>query len=514
MNAMQRGSVPSRGPVSATGARIGLRSAPYTGPATGDRLATVTVLDALRTKKSAVPRAQLYSRPKHKTHRKPSRLPDLRFRAFVVAGMFAAVSLLYALQGLLWPSNPVPRTWSAVAWSAASALWLSALLPAGCQLAGLLIYRPPRWTNAGRPIPQFVCWRIVSRGTNTDALAATINRCRQEMRVTPLFRYIIEVVTDIPNPALPPPARDLAYITVPPSYRTRAGSLFKARALQYAVERSPLPNRAWIVHLDEETHPTASGIKGIARMISEEEASGRLRIGQGAILYHRKWRIHPFLTLADMARTGDDLGRFHLGHRLGVTIFGLHGSYIVVRNDVEKSVGFDFGPQGSITEDAFWALTSMEAGHRCRWVHGYLEEQSTESIMDFLKQRRRWFQGIVKVCLHAPVRLRWRAMLSACTLLWGIAPVTMAYTIIHFITGGSVNPTVKALADGSFAVYIVTALAGLRANLTEHGIRTHVHRIAWALALIVCMPVFSLLESASVAYALAVPGKGFHVVKK
>lgn len=376
------------------------------------------------------------------------------------------------------------------------------------------MHRHPRDLARTPPVPHLVSWRIVSRGTNTDALADTIRRCRQEMRSTPLFRYIIEVVTDVPNLALPAPGIDLAYITVPPSYQTSAGSLFKARALHYATETSPLPDDAWIVHLDEETHPTASGIRGIARMIAEEEASLRLRIGQGTILYHRNWRRHPFLTLADMSRTGDDLGRFHLAHRSGMTLFGMHGSYIVVRNDVEKSVGFDFGPEGSTTEDAFWALLSMQEGHRCRWVHGYLEEQSTQGLMDFLKQRRRWFQGIVKVCRHAPVRFRWRAVLTLSTALWALAPLTAAYTAAHFAAGGFVSPLVTAMADATFAVYIVTGLAGVRINLTEHGIRRPVRRAGWYLLWLLCLPLFSLMESASVAYAIARPSSGFHVVKK
>ena len=126
------------------------------------------------------------------------------------------------------------------------------------------------------------------------------------------------------------------------------------------------------------------------------------RIGRGAILYHRQWRTHPILTLADNVRTGDDFARFHFQHRLSVTVFGLHGSYIVVKNSVEKQIGFDFGPKGSITEDAFWAMVAMQDGYRCRWVDGYLEEQSTQSVSDFVRQRRRWFQGLAKVALYAP----------------------------------------------------------------------------------------------------------------
>ena len=249
-------------------------------------------------------------------------------------------------------------------------------------------------------------------------------------------------------------------------------------------------------------------------MIREEEESGQLRVGQGAILYHRQWRKHPIMTLADNVRTGDDFARFHFQHRLGRTVFGLHGSYIVVRNDVEKSVGFDFGPVGSITEDAFWALVLMQHGGRARWVDGYLEEQSTQSLRDFVKQRRRWFQGLVKVSLFAPVKLRWRACLGINTLLWSIAPLGALYTIGHAFYGFEVNPTIRALANLSFAEFMTLYLIGLKANLDEHGITHPISRLGWSLAQLALTPFFSLLESAGVATAIVRPVAGFHVVSK
>ncbi len=167
--------------------------------------------------------------------------------------------------------------------------------------------------------------------------------------------------TDTSHDGLPAPAADLVYLRVPASYRTPGGTRNKARALEYALHHSKLPDDAWIVHLDEETQPTPSGIRGIARMIAEEEHLGRPRIGQGTIVYHRDWEDHPFFTLSDCIRTGSDLGRLYLSMRAGIPLFGLHGSYIVVRNDVEKQVGFDVGEVGSITEDqGSWAAS------RCR----------------------------------------------------------------------------------------------------------------------------------------------------
>lgn len=463
---------------------------------------------------TAIPGGFAASPSRRSTHRAHSPWPDIKHRSFVLTSMAVIVALIYLVQRLAWPSDAFSRSRGSEVWSLASLVWLAPLLPAACELTGLLMFEHPRWLKRDQRIPHLVCWRIVSRGLNKEALTATILRCRAESRALPLFRYVIEVVVDTSGDDLPSEAPDLHYIRVPKGYQTQGGTKAKARALNYALHASPLPATAWIVHLDEETHPTASGIRGIARAIAEEEESGRLRIGQGMITYHRDWRHHPFFTLSDCIRTGSDVGRTFLSMRIGAPLFGMHGSFIVVRNDVEKATGFDIGPEGSVTEDAWWGYLQMDAGNRCRWVDGVLEEQCTQTVQDFLKQRRRWFSGLVMVARKAPVRLRWRLMLAVNMAAWALAPFAWGYTIAHFITGGYVDPAVRALANGAFAVYIVTTLVGLRVNMDEHGIRSPLHRIGWCATWLACMPVFSLLESISVAYALASPARGFHVVKK
>ena len=428
--------------------------------------------------------------------------------------MGVGIAFLYILQMWLWPEVSHPVDTVGTVWSWGSLLWLGAVIPGSLGLLGMLAYRHPRDLQDQRPIRSLVSLRIVSRGTNVEALTATIRRCQQEMARTPLFPYLIEVVTDTRDIDLPPPNEDLCYILVPTGYQTPKGSQFKARALHYALQASEIPDDAWIVHLDEETQLTPSGIKGICKMIREEEESGRLRIGQGAILYHRRWKKNPILTLADNVRTGDDFARFHFQHRLGITVFGLHGSYIVTRNDIEKSIGFDFGPVGSITEDAFWALIAMERGYRARWVEGYLEEQSTLSILDFVKQRRRWYQGLMKVSLFAPVKRRWKLCIATNTLLWTFAPFGALYTIGHFFWGFTPEGWIRFLANYSYASFATLYLVGLRANLDEHGIWNLPQRVVWALAQIVLLPAFTLMEGAGVLSAILKPVQGFHVINK
>ncbi|HEY5225817.1 MAG TPA: glycosyltransferase family 2 protein [Methylovirgula sp.] len=391
------------------------------------------------------------------------------------------------------------------------------MIPGTVGLVGAFAYRHPTTLDDAQPIKQQICWRIITSGKNIEIVLRTILRCRAEMKRTPLAPYVIEVVIDkCSNVAfLPQRDADVRVITVPEDYRTSNGSRFKARALHYALLNSPISDGTWIVHLDEETQPTSSGIKGICKFISEAESTGRLKIGQGCLVYHREWERHPFLTLADIGRTGDDFARFHFQNRLGVTLFGLHGSYIVVRNDIEKATGgFDFGPRGDITEDAFWAMKAMQQGIRCAWVEGYLEEQSCMTFSDFLRQRRRWFQGLVQVALHAPVAIRWRVCLAFNTLLWGLAPFAMFYTLGNLVHHVTISPTVRILASYSFASFATLYITGLAANMAEHGITSWPRCVFLTAKVLLLLPVFAAMEGLGVLWALLEPARGFDVVKK
>jgi egghead protein (zeste-white 4 protein) len=452
-------------------------------------------------------------RPRSVASNATARRELLPRRLLVILWTASAVAGLYAVQHVLFPNAGImPHDWRQWMYASLCLLWVLPILPGGLGLAGGLWYSHRDNTGA-EPIETLVSWRIVSRGTNVAALRSTIERCQREMAQRPLFPYVIEVVVDGTVHDLPD-APEIRYIVVPADYRTPNGSLFKARALQYVLDNSPLADDAWIVHLDEETQPTRSGIEGIAQMIREEEQTGALRIGQGCILYHRDWKRHPILTLADMVRTGDDLARFHFQHKVGRTIFGMHGSYIVVRNSVAKEVGFDFGPEGSITEDAFWALVQMHNGRRARWCDGYLEEQSTQSAMDFVKQRRRWFLGLMKVSRHAPVPLRWRLPLGVNTIIWALAPFGFLYTVAHLFYGTEVPGLVRALANLAYASFVVLYVMGLRVNLDEAGEHRWWKRQFWYASVILLLPVFSTLEAAGVLYGFIRPEPGFHVVRK
>lgn len=426
------------------------------------------------------------------------------------------------LRSLVFPKTGIPSPWSSE-WWAQPLLSVVLILPVmhyGITFIGALLFYYDTELDMVASTSTPVVWRIVSRGFNSECLLETISRCREEMRRNPLFPFLIEVVTD-GDTFVAPKASDVVHLTVPQKYETQYGTLFKARALHYACQFSVVPDEAWVVHLDEETRPTSSGIKGIASFISEcERKCDFRRIGQGIILYHRSWRTHPLLTLADMARTGEDIGSFYLQNRIGYPFVGLHGAYIVCRQKEERKLGFDLGADGSITEDCWWMFSAAQKGFKLQWVHGYLEEQSTESLMDFLKQRRRWMVGLLKVMRLHPTSLSVRGMFILLMTKWIFAPIILpiqfmyvAMILVHRI---DIPYVVALLGFFNIAMVFYPYLIGWCVNLTEGMDVRKVNVLGWTLVLVALVPVFQFLElfALTLSFVSSRSAQGFHVVEK
>jgi len=435
-----------------------------------------------------------------------------RLQAFsIVTGIFLA--LLY-LHFAMLPRGISGSGFFVDVYTWSSLLCVTPFVFTAASVVGLLFYRARSSVDEKlEPIVTPVVFRIVSRGLDRATVWKTVESVRSSLETHALFPHWIEVVTDSAEIALPW-SDDLRAIAVPRGYRTPNGSLYKARALHYALEFSTLPDHGWIVHLDEETCVTPSFVVGIRRAVEEEERSGRHRTGAGIILYHHSLDSHPLMTLAESTRSGDDSGRYQLVQRLGFPIFGLHGSGILIRNSVEKAIGFDFGPGGSITEDAYLALFQMAHGYRARWVDGYVVEQAAFTLSDYLRQRRRWFVGITKTAMHAPVAFRYRAPMLVGMLAWALSWASVSYTYSSLIAGSRAPAPVVVLSDFVLATYVALGLIGLKLNLDGYGPMPLRRRVALYVAQLLCTPLFSIIEGSAVFYGLVHPDQKFHVVRK
>ncbi|MCH1771387.1 MULTISPECIES: glycosyltransferase family 2 protein [Metallosphaera] len=169
---------------------------------------------------------------------------------------------------------------------------------------------------------------------------------------------------------------------VPAEYGTRNGSMFKARALQYAVEqRRGTGSDTWVYYHDEETVFGEDSVLGIAEFVQ-----GDRDVGVHPIVYPVNWRGDVLSTIETL-RTSNDVVSLSLSPR------GMwHGSGFMVRGEVEREIGWDFGPVRA--EDL---LFHLRASRRFRYgvMKGFVYEIPPQNFMDFMRQRRRWILGIL-----------------------------------------------------------------------------------------------------------------------
>jgi len=314
---------------------------------------------------------------------------------------------------------------------------------------GLILYdiRQPRSIELKCSLVEspLLCVRIVTRGLYPTLINQNLRNHLEVANKVGLTNFVLEVVTDN-QIKLDVTEHQMKYVkqtVVPDSYTSKNGSLNKARALQYCLEDgvNTLRESDWILHLDEETRLTADSLKGVLNFINN---SGGHTFGQGVILYGAQPELpfssgwtrlqHRLCTVADSVRVADDLGKhraqFKLLHR---PYFGIKGSYVVSKFSAEHEVGWDFGPPGSKTEDAWMCLVAIEKGFTFDFVEGDMLERSPFTFTDFFKQRRRWMQGIFMVAATPTLKLRTRLLIGSGLAVWLTLPLATTGVILQIL---------------------------------------------------------------------------------
>eukprot|EP00923_Selenidium_pygospionis_P046041 GHVN01079460.1.p1 GENE.GHVN01079460.1~~GHVN01079460.1.p1 ORF type:complete len:536 (-),score=15.23 GHVN01079460.1:203-1810(-) len=364
--------------------------------------------------------------------------------------------------------------------------------------------------------------RVCTKGSNVNLVRETTCYNVKLLEKTSL-PWLVEVVTDN-SLGLKGYFNKLGFaedriheIVVPDSYVAPSGCQYKARALNYALQDgvSDLTDDDFIVHLDEETKLDDSCLVGIAQFLAKHPD----RIGQGIILYGRDVVINPLTTVADSIRVSDDYCRFRVCFTAGNALQGMHGSYVVVNAGIERQVTFDFGPAGSITEDAVFALAAMQRGVKFGFIDGVMLEKSPFTFMDFLKQRRRWLQGLWLIVCMKWLHVKNKFLLAISVFAWSIAPLgSLAFLVIPLVVrfiGPSSTPLVlkliRTLLSGTVSwVYIWGSLMNFSWSSQRWMYPVYV------ILTTVTIPLCWMLETLSVAYALLTFRKSsdFYVVQK
>mmetsp|Transcript_154263 Transcript_154263/g.268739 ORF Transcript_154263/g.268739 Transcript_154263/m.268739 type:complete len:1199 (-) Transcript_154263:119-3715(-) len=310
------------------------------------------------------------------------------------------------------------------------------------------VHTMPRLLARARKQEDFVMhFRYCTRGTNRQLVNDNLKLAKAVMFESglPESRWCLEVITD--NAIVSPGHGDqVSEVVVPESYVCPNGGKYKARALHYAIDarfKVPTGDQDWIIHLDEETQFDIHTVCAMYRHCQREHAavaSGRKKlgnIGQGIIVYNYGTVPDCQLAgLADVCRVSGDFGKFRLSYELGRPIIGMHGSFVVCSQAVERLVGFDAGIAGSVTEDTYFALKAWgQVDARWSFIDGFMFEQSPFGALDFMKQRGRWFHGMYLTCTSTEIPLRCRVFLGLFlffnawiqSTMWILFPVGVAW---------------------------------------------------------------------------------------
>lgn len=183
--------------------------------------------------------------------------------------------------------------------------------------------------------------------------------------------------------------KGLTIIIVPKDF---ADGKAKGRAISYFAKNIAFSDR-WYMFLDDDSYPMDNKFQ---YQVGEAEKRGRLM--GNCILVGRKGR-NLLTHLADNLRHADDLGIFRFSLQgTGTPLIGMHGEGLLIYGDVLRKY---WNGLSSIVEDAEFA---------CK-VNGKVKafQSSTEvsilspnSIIDFWKQRRRWYIGLWSIFNQFP----------------------------------------------------------------------------------------------------------------
>ncbi len=190
-------------------------------------------------------------------------------------------------------------------------------------------------------------------------------------------------------------------LPIPEEYETPNGTKMKARALHYMVDLrrrgfNRKPGRTFIVHYDEESVMEPDELRKLIHYL----ATKGKKLTEGPILYPLEFTDAS--TICRAMESTRPLGCFECREVMETgTPLHLHGSNLVVDEELENELGWDIGTldgQPFIAEDyVFGVLAYLKEGPEIFGWHGSLMlEQPPFSFKSAFKQRFRWIVGVLQ----------------------------------------------------------------------------------------------------------------------
>ncbi|MDQ6856778.1 MAG: IPT/TIG domain-containing protein [Candidatus Dormibacteraeota bacterium] len=313
-------------------------------------------------------------------------------------------------------------------------------------------------------------------------------------------------------------------VLLPADYATPNGTLLKARALHYMVEKrrtgwNRLQGRTFIVHFDEETLVTESHLLVLVDYLSDNPRP----VSQGPIVYPLEWKKIPWICRAlestrpfgcsECARVMENPPPPHL-----------HGSNLVVDQEAEDSIGWDFGTldgQPFIAEDLLFGLRAYSViGREAFGWHGAtMMEQPPLSLHWAVQQRLRWVTGALQGLRVMNRRTEYQGITKReqrrlfSSIAYRIATYSLGFPVgfagLYFIIHPAETQTQwaslfglwRALIIFSAVCWVMSYQIGIARNL-RYQVTTRRQRILHSVAILVMTPIAGLCETVGPFVAL------------
>jgi beta-1,4-mannosyltransferase len=350
-------------------------------------------------------------------------------------------------------------------------------------------------------------FQVTTKG-NIPIVQDTVDRVNAVCREIGYEKFELWVVTDAEEKF-----QNCRTIIVPPQYSCNA--LYKGRALQYAVElrqkESKNTAEISIFHLDDESLITKQTLCSILTYLEGNPKP----ISEGLIIYPLQEKekfnlpslidtLRPFCCFECMEFMNNGKPAF------------IHGSNLLVRSDVEEKVGWENGK--TLAEDTLFALQAKKklGPEVFGWHGGVIEEKSPFSLQDLIKQRKRWFYGLIQNLKY--LSRKDKISQAARAILWTSGFISGIVSIYTWITPIFIPDTSQVISTEFKIVFTITSIMWLlsyQIGASFNGKYLSLKRkIKFHFLTLLFSVLIGLIECATPLAALLRKPKSFEVIKK
>ena len=184
------------------------------------------------------------------------------------------------------------------------------------------------------------------------------------------------------------------------------------------------------------------------------------------------------------------------------------------KSSVESEITFDNGINGSIAEDTYFATAAIARGYTFDWIEGEMREQSPHTFTDFIKQRRRWLQGIYLVVHDSQLPLSSRFWFGFSLYNWILMPLQLVVALVllffpvHTWLITDVFSTLSAIV--LFYLFVIGSIKSFQFK----GRHAWLKRALCTLATVCTIPVVVVGEAIAVIWGLFTDKRQFYIINK